>query len=368
MYICATGQHSEAVREVLALYGMVPDRDLAVLTPGQSLGDLSARVLTGFGAVLEEMRPEWTIVQGDTATAAMAGLAAFYSGTKVAHVEAGLRSDDLKNPFPEEFNRRMISIFTSIHFAPTPAAKRNLLREGVSAEKIFVTGNTGIDALMHNAERLQLNCGERSRATANSLEEPVTMRPVRVLITAHRRENLEYGIENLCYSLKELAMQHPGRYEFVWPLHPNPRIGDLVRRSLSRTPGVTLTPPASYDRLLKLLSRCDLVLTDSGGLQEEAPSFGKPVLILRETTERPEGVDAGVAWLVGNDPTRIVAHVERLTRRIEADQVFSVGNPYGDGHAAVRIADYFAARVVQEFGEADTKFTVRTSEVHHAVR
>lgn len=355
VYICATGQHGEAVREVLGLYGTAPNRDLGVLTPGQSLGALSARVLTGVETVLKELQPEWVIVQGDTATTAMAGLAAFYSGIKVAHVEAGLRTADLDNPFPEEFNRRMVGIFTSVHFAPTQTAKYNLLREGVPRSQIVVTGNTGIDALMRNAERLGLAVHERSRTDVASVNDSPSQRPLRVLITAHRRENLEHGIENLCLSITELATRDPGRYQFVWPLHPNPRIGEMVQRSLSRVPGVTLTSPASYDHLLMLLARCDLVLTDSGGLQEEAPSFGKPVLILRETTERPEGVDAGMAWLVGNDPTRIVGFVERLARRIQAGEQFPTANPYGDGNAASRIAMYFAERPVQEFGEAHAK-------------
>lgn len=356
VFVCATGQHAEAVRDALAMYGIALDRDLGLLTPGQSLSSLSARVLSGFEAVLNHVRPEWVIVQGDTATTAMAGLAAFYAGIKVAHVEAGLRTNDLENPFPEEFNRRMVGIFASIHFAATQAAKHNLLREGVPGSKICVTGNTGIDALMRNAERLQLPLGESSRtAAAAPTEPPPSERPLRILITAHRRENQEHGIENLCLSVKELAAQHPGHYQFVWPLHPNPQIGELVRRHLSQTPGVTLTAPASYDRLLRLLHRCDLILTDSGGIQEEAPSFGKPVLILRETTERPEGVDAGVAWLVGNDPTRIVAFVERLTRRIDADEAFPTANPYGDGRAAHRIADFFANRPVQEFGAVESR-------------
>ncbi len=370
VYVCATGQHGQAVRDVLALYGIAPDRDLGVLTPGQSLGNLSARVLSGFEEVLQQLRPEWVIVQGDTATTAMAGLAAFYNKIKVAHVEAGLRTYDLENPFPEEFNRRMVSLFTTVYFAPTQAAKKNLLLEGVLCSKIFVTGNTGIDALMRHAERLQLQAGARSRTAGALPEQSPLNRPVRVLITAHRRENLDRGIENLCISLGELTFKYPGRFQFVWPLHPNPQIGEMVRRRLSDTPGVTLTPPASYDRLLKLLDRCDLVLTDSGGLQEEAPSFGKPVLILRETTERPEGVDAGIAWMVGNDPTRIVSYVERLTRRIEAREVFPAENPYGDGHAAARIANYFSARPMQEFGEAQVLHTLRSSsaERQHASR
>ena len=271
----------------------------------------------------------------------MAGLAAFYAGIRVAHVEAGLRTHDLNHPFPEEFNRRMVSLFAAVHFAATPSAKANLLREGVARESIFVTGNTGIDALHQSAARLGLEIG-RENATRND-------RPLRVLVTAHRRENLEHGIENLCLSMMDLAANHPGQFQFVWPLHPNPVVGQLARRTLGRTPGVRLLEAASYDRLLGLLSECDLVLTDSGGIQEEAPSFGKPVLILREKTERPEGVEAGMAWLVGSEPTRIVAAVERLRGKLLAGELAIHGNPYGDGEASGRIADFFAIGQMQEF-------------------
>ena len=184
---------------------------------------------------------------------------------------------------------------------------------------------------------------------------PASERPLRVLITAHRRENQEHGIENLCLAVNELAARHPGRYQFVWPQHPNPQLGTIVRHHLAHTPGVTLTSPVAYDRLLRLLHRCDFILTDSGGIQEEAPSFAKPVLILREATERPEGVDAGIAWLTGNDPNRIVAAVERLTRRIETGVPFPIANPYGDGRAAGRIADYLEGAPVQQFGELELR-------------
>lgn len=342
VFVCATGQHMDMVSDALSLFGVRVDRNLALMTPGQSLAAISARVLTAFETVLAEIRPEWVIVQGDTATTAMAGLAAFYAGCKIAHIEAGLRTNDLRNPFPEEFNRRMVGIFATVHFAATPMARQNLLREGVAPRTIVVTGNTGIDALRRNAQRLGISLQGQP---ANSA---IGTRPLRVLVTAHRRENLEQGIENLCRAIRALAANHPGRYQFVWPLHPNPQVGERARHFLRETSGVALTGPASYDRLLELLNDCDLVMTDSGGIQEEAPSFGKPVLILRETTERPEGVEAGVAWLVGTEPTRIVAAVERLTLSLQ--QLRPKANPYGDGHAAGRIADFFAGLPVQEFG------------------
>ena len=367
VFVCATGQHTQAVREVLGLYGITPDRDLALMTPGQSLAALCARVLSGFEAVLDQLRPEWVIVQGDTATTAMAGLAAFYAGIKVAHVEAGLRTHDLENPFPEEFNRRMVGIFATMHFAATSGAKHNLLREGVPSSRICVTGNTAIDALMFNARRLRLPVGANTAGldpagldpagtdlatpSTDPSQAPAAGRPLRVLVTAHRRENHEQGIGNICLAIKELVSRHPGRYQFVWPQHPNPVLGESIRRHLAQTPGVTLIPPATYDRLLTLLHRCDFVLTDSGGIQEEAPSFGKPVLILREATERPEGVEAGIAWLVGSEPNRIMAAVERLTRRLDAGAEFPRQNPYGDGCAARRIADHLHGLPVSQFGE-----------------
>ena len=303
VFVCATGQHAGMVKDALAFYGVSVNRDLALLSAGESLANLSARILSGFAAVLEEIRPEWVLVQGDTATTAMAALAAFYAGIKVAHVEAGLRTHDLEHPFPEEFNRRMVSLFAAVHFAATPFAKANLLREGVERERIFVTGNTGIDALHQTAARLGLSLGTASPT-------PDT-RPVRILVTAHRRENLEHGIDNICLSIENLVANHPGQYQFVWPLHPNPAVSERARRLLGKTPGVTLLEAVPYDRLLELLSECDLVVTDSGGIQEEAPSFGKPVLILREKTERPEGLEEGIAWLAGCDPTRLVAAIER---------------------------------------------------------
>ena len=343
VYVCATGQHAAMVKEALAAYRVTVERDLGVMAAGQSLAVMSARVLSGFAAVLAELRPEWVVVQGDTATTAMAGLAAFYAGVKVAHVEAGLRTGDMQQPFPEEMNRRMVALFAEVHFAATPSAKRNLLREGVAERQIVVTGNTGIDALHQAAARLGLAGGGSDAGAVTGA------RPYRVLVTAHRRENLEHGIENVCRAISDLAAHHPGRYEFIWPLHPNPAVGECARRMLGETAGVFLTGPATYDRLLEMLSQCDMVVTDSGGIQEEAPSFGKPVLILRETTERPEGVDEGMAWLVGCEPTLIVAAVERMTRKLERGEMRIEANPYGDGGAAGRIADYFEGVVVKEF-------------------
>jgi adsorption protein B len=352
VFVCTTGQHLHIVMEPLALFGIKPDLDLGIMQHGASLATISARVLESFSSVIAQVRPEWVIVQGDTATTAMAALAAFYGGVKVAHIEAGLRTHDLRNPFPEEANRRMVGIVADLHFAATEASRKNLLREGVPEESIRVTGNTGIDALRFNCERLGLRLG-------SGINDSPTRGPIRVLVTAHRRENLEHGIEDICLAIRNVLEAHPDRFHFVWPLHPNPRVSDIANRTLGGLRDVTLTPAVGYDRLITLMSQCDIVVTDSGGLQEEAPSFGKPVLILREATERPEGVWAGVARLVGTNPTHIQSALEANADAIEADRrkrfdldilpAVSIANPYGDGYASARIADFFANQTVHEF-------------------
>jgi adsorption protein B len=349
MFVCTTGQHREMVAEPLALFNITPDLDLNLMQPGASLAEISARVLEHFSQVLMQVRPEWVVVQGDTATTSMAALAAFYAKIKVAHVEAGLRTHDLQNPFPEEANRRMVGIVASIHFAATEAARKNLVREGVAESSIRVTGNTGIDALRLHCQRLGLSLTDSNRSGPG---------PVRVLVTAHRRENLESGIENICQAIRALATEYPDRFHFVWPLHPNPVVTELAHSALTGLRDVTLTPAVSYDRLLALLAQCDVVLTDSGGLQEEAPSFGKPVLILREATERPEGVWAGVARLVGTNTAQIKSALAEAALSIEAQKIRNLttdihpaipANPYGDGRASARIADFFLDQPVQEF-------------------
>jgi UDP-N-acetylglucosamine 2-epimerase len=361
VFVCTTGQHQDMVLEPLALFGIVPDLDLGLMQPNQTLAAIGARVLQSFAEVLAILEPEWVIVQGDTATTAMAAMAAFYAGVKVAHVEAGLRTYDLRNPFPEEANRRMVGIVASMHFAATEAAKKNLIREGVADSAIRVTGNTGIDALHLHCHRIGLPLNGARLALNGDADPDATpqITPIRVLVTAHRRENQESGIQDICQAIKDLTEANPDRFHFVWPLHPNPRVSELAGRCLAGVHDVTLTPAVSYDRLLALLSQCDLVVTDSGGLQEEAPSFGKPVLILREATERPEGVWAGIARLVGTDPGKIVTAIQEISAQVEADYLrrleFDIApsapaNPYGDGFASARIADFFTGLPVHEFG------------------
>lgn len=342
VFVCATGQHTDMVEEALTTFDIEVDLNLNVKSPGQTLAETSALILKRFSQVLSDFKPDWVVVQGDTATTAMAGLAAFYAGVRVAHVEAGLRTRDLAQPFPEEFNRRMVGTFANIHFAATDWSRNNLLREGVHEEDIVVTGNTGIDALRMNCERLGLQL-ERGRQPHRG--------PIRVLVTAHRRENLEDGIANICTAISTLINNNPGRFVFLWPLHPNPRVGEIAKSMLMEHRDVLLTGPAKYDELLGYLDQCDIVLTDSGGLQEEAPSFGKPVLIMREKTERPEGVRAGMAWLVGTDSERIIGAIEQLADQIAEQRTLRTSfNPYGDGFASMRIADFFAGMPVQQFG------------------
>jgi UDP-N-acetylglucosamine 2-epimerase (non-hydrolysing) len=278
------------------------------------------------------------VVQGDTTTTMAAALAAFYRGIPVAHVEAGLRTGDLARPFPEELNRVMTGRLADLHFAPTERARRNLLAEGTPAERIFVTGNSGIDALFHVVEALEQGRLERA--------EWPWIDPARklVLVTAHRRENFGEGIERICQAIAQLALRQD--MQVVYPVHRNPKVLGPVTERLGSLPNVVLLPPLDYGAFVDLMRRCYLVLTDSGGIQEEAPSLGKPVLVMRESTERPEAVEAGTVLLVGNDPARIVEAAGRLLSDQEAyRRMARAHNPYGDGHAAERIADRVAERV-----------------------
>ena len=345
IFICATAPRQEMVEEALANFGLQVDLNLNVTTPSQSLAAISALILTRFEAVMAEFQPDWLIVHGDTTTTSMAALAAFYAGIRVAHVEAGLRTGELQHPFPEEFNRRMVGLFANIHFAATEWARNNLLQEGVPEQDIIVTGNTAIDALHINCRRLALRPNR---------QRPPHSGPVRVLVSAHRRDNLDEGIANICAAILNLTATQPGRYVFLWPLHPDPRVTDVARSHLSKRRDILLTGPAKYDELLRYLDQCDLVLTDSDGLQEEAPSFGKPVLILRENTERPEGVRAGLAWLVGDERRRIETAIEALAQQITEHRTLRASfNLYGDGYASLRIADFFAGLPMREFGELE---------------
>ncbi len=332
--VCTTGQHREMLQQVLDVFEIRPDIDLAVMTPGQSLTDITGRVLDKLSPLLAERPLDWLLVQGDTTTAFAAALAAFYQKIPVAHVEAGLRSGDIYQPFPEEVNRKMVSVVATRHFAPTGEARDNLLKEGVDPSLISVTGNSVIDALLFFRARLT-----GDRALAAEFEEKFDfLDPTRrlILVTGHRRENFEGGIERMCRALLEIAGR--GDVQIVYPVHPNPNVRGPVGAALAGQDGIHLLDPLDYLPFVYMMTRADIILTDSGGIQEEAPAIGKPVLVTRETTERPEGVAAGTAKLVGTDREKIVSELTRLLDDQDAYQAMSrAHNPYGDGQTSARI-------------------------------
>jgi len=329
--VCVTAQHREMLDQVLDLFGIVPDYDLDLMREDQSLDDLTAAVFSHLGEVLDSARPDWVLVQGDTTTVMAAALLASYHHTRVGHVEAGLRTDDKWNPFPEEINRRVASTVADLHFAPTRRARQNLLQEGIPDSKIVLTGNPVIDALQQVVE---FPCHfEGDLLHILEADSPI------VLVTAHRRENFGKPLERIFLALDQLATQYPG-VEFIYPVHLNPNVQEPAHRLLSGIPNLHLLPPLDYLPMAHLLKRARLVLTDSGGLQEEAPALGTPVLVMRDVTERPEGLEAGTARLVGTDPGRIIADVSDLLDNPDSHAAMAQAiNPYGDGKAAVRIVD-----------------------------
>jgi UDP-N-acetylglucosamine 2-epimerase len=320
--VCTTAQHRELTDQVERVLGLTADIDLDVMEPEQPLNRLTSRVFAGVDAVLVSSTPDWLIVQGDTTSAMAAALAAFHRGVRVGHVESGLRTGDLARPFPEEMNRRVIDLVASAHFAPTARARASLLAEGVPAERVFLTGNTVVDAVQAIAAQLPPRIGPRHDE---------------VLVTVHRRESFGAPIRGLFGAIADLARLYPP-IRWRCPVHPNPEVAVPAREMLAGIGNVDLLAPLDYTDLVDHLRRCRLVLTDSGGLQEEAPAFGTPVLVLRETTERPEGVWAGVARLVGVDRARVVAETRRALDSPEAVRAPAAANPYGDGRAAERIA------------------------------
>lgn len=323
--VCVTAQHRELLDQVLRTFRIRPDYDLGIMAPDQGLSEVAARVLGGLDGVLAEFGPDWVVVQGDTTTTLAGALAGFHRGARVAHVEAGLRTPDRRLPFPEEMNRRLVATLADFHFAPTEAARRHLLAEGVDDGAIAVTGNTSIDALLCVAGR-------------GAPADPLAADQRRlVLVTAHRRESFGAPLRAVCDAIRRLARARAD-IRFVYPVHPNPDVVGPVHRALGDLANVSLTEPLEYVALVHLLQRSYLVLTDSGGLQEEAPSLGKPVLVLRDVTERPEAVEAGTARLVGTEPDVICAWVERLLDDpVTYAAMARAVNPYGDGQAALRI-------------------------------
>lgn len=343
--LIATGQHGEMLSQALDLFNLTPDHNLQVMQPGQSLAELTAKIVAGVSSLLDELKPDVVLVHGDTTTAFASSLAAFYLGVPVGHVEAGLRTRNILGPFPEEFNRQAIARLATWNFAPTSNASANLVAEMVAPESIHVTGNTIVDAL--NMVIQQLNNdgelgGQVKRELLDILKLDYEARPL-VLVTAHRRENLGGGIESICEAVADLSELFPG-VNFVFPVHLNPVVRELAEKHLSGKENVTLTRPLNYLEFLTLLSRCSLAISDSGGVQEEGVSLNKRILVTREETERAEGVKSGHLTLVGANRKVIVEEASSVLTAFERSEPFSgLENPYGDGSAAARILGVLAA-------------------------
>jgi UDP-N-acetylglucosamine 2-epimerase (non-hydrolysing) len=333
--VCITAQHREMLDQVLELFNINPDYDLDIMKPAQPLNEMTASVFQGLGPVIEEVKPDWVLVQGDTTTVMSAALLAYYNRVKVGHVEAGLRTGDKYQPFPEEINRRVLGAVADLHFAPTEWAQGNLLKESVPKEKIVVTGNTVIDAL--NA--MLARPSDLSEGPLAGLSDETV-----ILVTAHRRENFGEPLERIFEALRQIAQHYEDRVHLVYPVHLNPMVQEPAKKMLSDLPNIHLIEPLAYLPMAHLIKRAHIILTDSGGIQEEAPGLGTPVLVLRERTERPEAIDAGTAILVGTDTERIVSETRRLMDDPHAYAAMSTAaNPFGDGHAAERIVEALLA-------------------------
>ena len=332
--VCVTGQHREMLDQVMATFALKADYDLDIMQPGQALGDVLARVVSGLGPIFSEFQPDYVLVQGDTASSTAAAVAAFYCGIAVGHVEAGLRTGNLKSPWPEEANRRLTAVVTSRHYAPTARARDALLAEGHSGDSIVLSGNTVIDALLQVADAVTSPGAAKQRLDRTfSWLDP---RKRVVLVTGHRRESFGAGFARICEALATIARRDD--VEIVYPVHLNPNVRGPVTERLAGFANIKLIEPLDYQSFVYLMTRCHLILTDSGGVQEEAPSLRKPVLVMRDTSERLEAVEAGVARLVGTDVATIVAAVdEMLDRKSSYAAMASGANPFGDGHASERI-------------------------------
>lgn len=328
--VCLTGQHREMLDQVLQVFNIKPDLDLQIMRPDQSLGDLTGRLMQALPDAFANVRPAICVVQGDTTTTLCGALSSFYAGVAIAHVEAGLRTFDLRNPFPEEMNRVVTSRLAALHFAATDSSARNLLREGVPEERIEVTGNTGIDAVLSIRDRLHAGVDSGLRLALDPSKKLI-------VVTAHRRESFGSEFQNLCQAIARLAERED--VQIVWPVHRNPNVTGPVEATLRGKANVVLIEPLEYLPFVDLMCRAYLLLTDSGGIQEEAPSLGKPVLVLRKVTERPEAVEAGTVKLVGTDPERILQEATQLLESSASyEQMARLHNPYGDGGASLRIA------------------------------
>ncbi len=351
--VCVTGQHRQMLDQVLEIFDITPDHDLDIMKQGQDLYDVTARVLTGMRDVLEEAKPDIVLVHGDTTTSTAAALAAFYKQIPVGHVEAGLRTHNIYSPWPEEMNRQITSRIATYHFAPTPLSRENLLHEGVDAKNIIVTGNTVIDALYWVVDKMKEDA-ELGKKLESALREAgydvACLRGARklVLITGHRRENFGEGFISMCKAIKALTEKYPD-VDFVYPMHLNPNVRKPIREvfgeDLSNLGNMHFIEPLEYMSFVYLMEKADIVLTDSGGIQEEAPGLGKPVLVMRDTTERPEALEAGTVRLVGTDYDKILTEVSTLLDDPAAyDRMSKAVNPYGDGQACPRISDFLTSR------------------------
>ncbi|MCP6693068.1 non-hydrolyzing UDP-N-acetylglucosamine 2-epimerase [Pseudomonas donghuensis] len=335
--VCVTGQHREMLDQVMGLFAITPDYDLNIMKPGQDLSDVTTAILQGLKSVLSEFRPDVVLVHGDTATTFAASLAAYYQQIPIAHVEAGLRTGNIYSPWPEEANRKLTGVLANLHFAPTETSRDNLLREAVPADKVIVTGNTVIDALLDVVERLGQDADLRAKAAAPS--EFLDPSRKLILVTGHRRESFGEGFERICKALIDVAQQYPD-IDIVYPVHLNPNVREPVNRLLTGIDNIHLIAPLDYLPFVYLMSRSHIILTDSGGIQEEAPSLGKPVLVMRDTTERPEAVAAGTVKLVGTNNENIVRELSLLLSDQSYYEAMSrAHNPYGDGAACARICE-----------------------------
>ncbi len=333
--VCVTAQHRQMLDQVLDFFQITPDYDMDIMKPNQNLYSLTADIVTALRPVLEDFRPDYVYVHGDTTTSTVAALAAFYAGAKVCHIEAGLRTHNKLSPFPEEMNRQLTGRLTDYHFSPTSTSKENLLKENVCEERILVTGNTVIDALLESVERVEHLDNDEIQNLKTIIEPSKDL----ILVTGHRRENHGQGFINICSALKEIAETQ--NVQIIYPVHLNPNVKGPVHEILGGITNIQLISPLAYPAFVWLMNKAKLIITDSGGVQEEAPSLGKPVLVMRDTTERPEAVDAGTVVLVGTDRRKIVDEaVSLLTDTARYEAMSKLHNPYGDGKACRRIVNH----------------------------
>ena len=339
--VCVTAQHREMLDQVLELFEIKPEYDFGLMKKGQDLYDITSKVIINMRLVLDEFKPDIVFVHGDTTTSTATALASFYKQIPVAHIEAGLRTNNIYSPWPEEMNRQITSRIATYHFAPTETAKQNLLKENIKKENILVTGNTVVDALHITIDKIKTDLNLEQNIIKKILESGYKIKAPIILITGHRRENFGEGFLNICNAIKEIAKKHTD-FDIVYPVHLNPNVKEPINNILSGIKNVYLIEPINYELFVYLMSKAYLILTDSGGIQEEAPSLGKPVLLMRDTTERPEAVEAGTVKLVGTNKKTIISEVSKLINdKNYYISMSQANNPYGDGRACIRIVDFF---------------------------